>query len=97
MQRFDPATFDAGPLGTPISVGLQPTAIAAGEGAIWVANTGADTVERIQPATAGGAPTTEQIDVGDAPTGLAVGAGAVWVANAGDGTVCVSTLRSEKS
>src|SRR5580765_1014397 len=87
VQRFAPASFDAGPIGTPISVGLQPTAIAAGEGAIWVANTGADTVERIQPATAGGAPTTEQIDVGDAPTGLAVGAGAVWVANAGDGTV----------
>ena len=87
VQRFDPETFDAGPLGTPISVGLQPTAIAAGEGAIWVANTGADTVTRIQPATAGGASTTEQIDVGDAPTGLAVGAGAVWVANAGDGTV----------
>ncbi len=30
VQRFDPATFDAGPLGTATSVGLRPTAIAAG-------------------------------------------------------------------
>jgi YVTN family beta-propeller protein len=87
VQRFQPETFEQGPLGTPTGVGLRPTAIAAGEDAVWVANTGSDTVTRIALRTAGAAPTTEQIRVGDAPVALAVGAGAVWVANAGDRTV----------
>ena len=87
VQRFQPETFEQGPLGTPTGVGLRPTAIAAGENAVWVANTGSDTVTRIELRTAGAAPTTEQIRVGDAPVALAVGAGAVWVANAGDRTV----------
>ncbi len=93
VQRFDPVTFEQGPLGTPISVDLRPTAIAAGEGAIWVANTGADTVTRIDPGNAGAAPTTESIRVGDTPAGLAVGAGSVWVANASDGTVLADRRR----
>jgi YVTN family beta-propeller protein len=83
VQRYQPSTFEAGPLGS-INVGQRPTAIAAGEGAVWVANTGSDTVNRIDPGTP---PTTESIRVGDEPAALAVGAGAVWVANAGDGTV----------
>jgi YVTN family beta-propeller protein len=87
VQRFQPGTFDEGPLGTPTSVGRRPTALAAGGGAVWVANTGSDTVTRIEPSTAGAAPTTEEIRVGHAPSALAVGAGAVWVANTGDGTV----------
>jgi YVTN family beta-propeller protein len=87
VQRFQPETFEQGPLGTPTSVAQRPTAIAAGGGAVWVANTGADTITRIEPGTAGAAPTTESIRVGDAPTALAVGGGSVWVANAGDGTV----------
>jgi YVTN family beta-propeller protein len=87
VQRFQPGTFEEGPLGTPTSVGRRPTAIAAGGGALWVANTGADTVTRIDPGTAGAAPTTEQVRVGHTPSAVAVGAGAVWVANAGDGTV----------
>ena len=86
VQRFQPETFEEGPLGT-TSVQLRPTAIAAGAGALWVANTGADTVTRIVPGTAGTAPTAEQIRVGDAPSALAVGGGAVWVANSRDGTV----------
>jgi YVTN family beta-propeller protein len=87
VQRFDPATFQEGPIGTPISVGQRPTAIAAGAGAIWIANTGSDTVTRIDPGSAGSPPTTKTIPVGDGPVALAVGAGSVWVANAGDGTV----------
>ena len=84
VQRYQPSTFEQGPLGTPTSVGRRPTAIAAGEGAVWVANTGSDTVTRIDPGTP---PTTEPIRVGRGPAAIAVGAGAVWVANAGDGTV----------
>ena len=87
VQRFQPETFDQGPIGTPTSVGLRPTAIAGGEGAVWVANTGSDTVTRIDVGTAGAAASSEPIRVGDAPAALAVGAGAVWVANSGDGTV----------
>jgi YVTN family beta-propeller protein len=87
VQRYQPETFDQGPLGTLTTVGRRPTAIAGGEGAVWVANTGDDTVTRIEPGTAGTAATAEPIHVGDAPSALVVGAGAVWVANAGDGTV----------
>jgi YVTN family beta-propeller protein len=84
VQRYQPSTFEEGPLGTPTSVGQRPTAIAAGEGAVWVANTGANTVTRIDPGTP---PTTEAIRVGDKPAAITVGGGAVWVANGGDGTV----------
>jgi YVTN family beta-propeller protein len=84
VQRYQPSTFEEGPLGSPTTVGRRPTAIAAGEGALWVANTGSDTVTRIDPGTP---PTTEAIRVGDGPVAVAVGEGAVWVANAGDGTV----------
>jgi YVTN family beta-propeller protein len=84
VQRYQPATFEEGPLGQPTTVGRRPTAIAAGEGAVWVANTGSDTVTRIDPGTP---PTTDVIDVGRGPAAIDVGEGSVWVANAGDGTI----------
>jgi YVTN family beta-propeller protein len=82
VQRFDPVTFEEGPVRT-ISVGRQPTGIAYGQGALWVASRGDDAVTRIDPRTS----STTTIRVGDAPSAVAVGAGAVWVANSGDGTV----------
>ncbi len=82
VQRFDPETFDQGPIRT-LAVGRHPVAIAFGEGALWVANRGDDSVTRIDPST--GAIST--IRVGGEPAGIAVGAGAIWVANAADGTV----------
>ena len=60
------------------SVGQGPTAVAVGEGAVWVANTQDDTVSRIDPRTAA---VTQTIPVGRRPTGVAAGDGAVWVAN----------------
>src|SRR5829696_5387127 len=36
VARYDPKLFEEGELGTPTSVGRRPTAIAAGEGAVWV-------------------------------------------------------------
>jgi YVTN family beta-propeller protein len=84
VQRFQPSTFESGPLGSPTTVGQRPTAIASGEGAVWVANSGSDTVTRVDTGTP---PTTETIGVGDRPVAVAVGVGSVWVANAGDGTV----------
>ena len=70
---------------TPLGVGAAPGALAAGGGALWVANAADGTVSRIDPASrkvTGGA-----IKVGPVPAALAVGAGAVWVANSDDGTV----------
>jgi YVTN family beta-propeller protein len=82
VQRFDPTTFEEGPLQT-ISVGRSPTGLAGGEGALWVASTGDDAVTRIDT----GSRSTFTIPVGDGPTAVAVGAGAVWVANTAAGTV----------
>ncbi len=61
-------------------VGDQPAAIAVGEGSVWVANGGANTISRIDPATRA---VTDTIEVGSAPKGIAIGAGSVWVANSG--------------
>jgi YVTN family beta-propeller protein len=83
VERFNPRTFEEGPIRPPITVGNRPTAIAYGEGAVWVTNGGDDTVFRIDP----NGESVRPIDVGDEPAAVAVGAGAVWVANAGDGTV----------
>jgi DNA-binding beta-propeller fold protein YncE len=68
-----------------IQVGNLPVAIAAGSGAVWVANEGDGTVDRIDPVT--GDVTKGGIQVGGRPDGIVAGAGAVWVANGEDGTV----------
>ena len=83
VERFNPATFEEGPVRPPITVGNRPAGIAYGEGAVWVANAGDDTVGRIDP----NSHSYRSIAVGAEPEAVAVGAGAVWVANAGDGTV----------
>jgi len=69
---------------TPIPVGNNPAAIAAGAGAVWVVDSLDDTMVRIDPDSRS---ITDTIPVGDSPAGIAVGDGSVWVANAGDGTV----------
>ena len=63
--------------------GLAPSAIAAGGGAIWVADEEGNTVSRID-AHSGAA---KAIPVGNGPAGLAVGAGSVWVTLALDDRV----------
>lgn len=55
--------------------GLAPSAVAAGAGAIWIADGGGNTVSRID--THSGAATA--IPVGNGPAGLAVGERSVWV------------------
>ncbi|MBD0330530.1 MAG: hypothetical protein ICV64_10575 [Thermoleophilia bacterium] len=60
-----------------IRVGDAPQAVAAGEGAVWVANTGDGTVSRIDPATGEVGAT---IGLGHRPGAVAVGEGFVWVA-----------------
>jgi YVTN family beta-propeller protein len=77
VSRLDPAR---GAVAAPIIVGEQPSAIASGAGAVWVANHRDGTVTRIDPIDASQAVTTT-ITVGDGPAAIAVGARAVWVAD----------------
>ena len=62
----------------------SPSAIAYGEGSVWVTMSNQDSMARMEPRTN----TVQQtIRVGSAPDGIAVGAGFVWVASSFDGTV----------
>ena len=67
-----------------IAVGNAPSAIAFGEGAVWVTNRVDGTISRIDPETNA---VTSTVEVGASPTAIGIGEGAAWVANAGDGTV----------
>ena len=73
-----------------ITVGSNPTGVAAGAGAVWVANSGEQTITRIDPRS--GHPTT--IDVHADPTELVVGAGAVWMTSSTNRTVSQLDPRS---
>ena len=75
---------DGGEIAAEIPVGVAPGGVAAGAGAIWVTNTGGNSVSRIDPETN---EVRQTIPVGGGPAGLAVGGDAVWVANGLDGTV----------
>jgi YVTN family beta-propeller protein len=83
VQRFNPTTFEEGPLKT-ITVGRTPTAMAAGDGAIWVTSSGDDLLARIDP---GANSVSTMITVGDKPDAVTVGRGTVWVANAGAASI----------
>jgi YVTN family beta-propeller protein len=61
-----------------VTLGTPPSVVAAGDGAVWVANYNEGTVSRIDPATRA---VVQTIQVGTTPSGIAVGAGAVWVTN----------------
>jgi len=67
-----------------IAVGRDPAGVAAGDGAVWVANSGDRSVSWINPST-----NTEvkRVPVGNGPTGIALWDGAVWVANSLDNSV----------
>ncbi len=80
VGRLDAAT---GRVTRTVAVDAGPGAAAARYGAVWTANTDADTVSRIDAATG----SVTRIVVESAPSAVAVGAGAVWVTNAGSGTV----------
>ena len=82
-------------VGPPIKVGDSPSGIAVGAGAVWVANTGDETVTRIDPGR--GEPVGRPIRVGEDPSAIAAGHGAVWVANLGDGTVMRIDPKSNKA
>ena len=60
-------------------LGARPGAIAAGEGAVWVASPDEGRVSRLDLDSGA---VTDTIPVGEDPTAIAVGEGFVWVANA---------------
>ena len=67
-----------------VPVGVRPSSIVVGQGAIWVANVDDRTMSRIDPTTRTvGANTPLEAT----PTGLALGARSVWIANGLLGTV----------
>jgi DNA-binding beta-propeller fold protein YncE/tRNA A-37 threonylcarbamoyl transferase component Bud32 len=80
IDRIDPA---AGVVSSTLPAGDTPAAIASGEGAIWVASFGDQTLWRIDPATGHHV----SLRLGGAPTGVAVGEGSVWVSEGFDGLV----------
>jgi YVTN family beta-propeller protein len=59
-----------------VAVGRTPTSIAYGEGAVWVLNSGEQTVSRLDPKT-GDVQRTDRAPEG--ATELAVGAGSLWI------------------
>src|SRR5689334_8008048 len=61
-----------------IPVGSSPHRLAVGDGMVWVANSGTNTVSRIDPETN---EVVDTIVVGQAPVSISVGEGAVWVGN----------------
>jgi virginiamycin B lyase len=67
-----------------IKVGAGPEAVATGSRAVWVLNTGSETLSRIDPASNRVVAT---IKVGYAPIGVTVDTDAVWVTDPGSHTV----------
>jgi YVTN family beta-propeller protein len=66
-----------------VPVGSSPSSVAAGAGALWVANYSDDTVSRIGVTTHA----VQTIQAGATPSGIAFGEGAVWVADNLGGSV----------
>jgi YVTN family beta-propeller protein len=82
IGKIDPRTNE---LESPTGIaGSAPAAIAVGEGAVWVANSGDNTISRILPETVSAVASPS---VGRQPYGITVGDGAVWVTNRGDDNV----------
>jgi peptide/nickel transport system substrate-binding protein len=67
-----------------IDVKTDPTGVAVGDGAVWVAASGTRTVYRISPQAN---KVVKSISVGNGPRALAVGNGGVWVVNSLDDTI----------
>ncbi|OLE35827.1 MAG: hypothetical protein AUG48_09575 [Actinobacteria bacterium 13_1_20CM_3_68_9] len=81
IARIDATT---GAVKAMINVGNEPSGIAVGYGAVWVADDVDATVSRIDPDTNG---VTATIPVGPGASGIAVGDGAVWVTQTLDDSV----------
>src|SRR5205823_5067476 len=81
VARVDPASNRVVATGF---AGFAASAIAFGEGALWIANATDNTVSVFSPETNR---KVGDVNVGRLPSGVTVGGGAVWVADAGDDAV----------
>ena len=81
LFEIDPTS---GSLERTLSLDLQPSAIATGDGALWVAGYDNATVEKLDPASGR---VIGRVHVGDGPAALAFAPGSLWVANSLDSTV----------
>jgi YVTN family beta-propeller protein len=68
-----------------IKVGVQPTDIAIGEGAVWVANSNGNSVSRIDPKTNAVVATIKL--KGRNTSSITTGYGAVWVGEAATNSI----------
>ena len=80
VVRVDPTT---GRVVSHIGVGNGPSAVAAFDNAVWVANFSDDSVTRIDPSTSTVVGTA--VPVGDGPTAIAADASGAWVTSINDG------------
>ena len=82
VGRIDPGSGD---ITAAFDSGSQPTALAGGEGAIWVASEGSQTITRLDPESGQGGPT---VATQGRPTAVVVDEdGTVWVLNQFQATV----------
>jgi DNA-binding SARP family transcriptional activator/ABC-type branched-subunit amino acid transport system substrate-binding protein/sugar lactone lactonase YvrE len=72
-----PIDAESGNVGRAVVVGTTPTAVASGEGAVWVLDADTRTLSRYEP----NEDTISTFATGATPTDLTVGAGGVWVGN----------------
>src|SRR5215207_2548205 len=83
----DDGTDAAGTVaGKPIPTGREPYDVVSGEGAIWTANLGDESISKINPDDN----TAQTFKVGAQPVQLAVGDGTVWVWNTTSGVTPVN-------
>ncbi len=81
IVAFNPAT---GERTAAVPVGLAPSGVAAGFGALWATDTDSQSVLRIDPSAHS---VTRRIHVDGGPSAIAAGSGAVWVVNSVAGSV----------
>ncbi len=79
LTRLDPAS---GRIAQQLDPNAGPTALALGDGALWMTDTNANNVTRRDSTGL-----LDPIAVGNGPTGIAVGEGAVWVADSLDNAI----------
>jgi DNA-binding beta-propeller fold protein YncE len=91
MTHIDPMS---GRTVATIRVGRAPLDVAVTQGAVWVTNSGGDSVTRIDPQT--NRLVGRPIRTGASPQSLAVGGGSLWVANHDARTVTRIELASGK-
>ncbi len=77
----------------PVPVGVSPDGVALEPNAVWVANTGADTVSKIDLKRH---VVVQDTPVGNAPQSLAVSGSDLWVVNSGAASVSRLNLETKK-